>query len=157
MGEWRYSSTILDIVTRWRWVVTFTPRPHYPRGESLRYPLSTRLSGLQGRSGRCGEESNPSSAARSPSLYRMSYADAPQGPRSTNTPPWWRCRETMRSCGGEINILQIQFLKLPNTMSALRFVQISRTGLWLGLDTHARLSILSLSVKNLLLVSKQGY
>jgi hypothetical protein len=29
--EWRYSSTILDFGTRWRWVVSFTPRPLYPR------------------------------------------------------------------------------------------------------------------------------
>jgi hypothetical protein len=34
MGEWRYCSTILDLGTRWRWVVSFTPRPLYPRGES---------------------------------------------------------------------------------------------------------------------------
>jgi hypothetical protein len=26
-GEWRYSSTILDPGTRWRWVISFTPRP----------------------------------------------------------------------------------------------------------------------------------
>jgi hypothetical protein len=30
MGEWRYSSTILDLGTRWRWVVSYTPRPLYP-------------------------------------------------------------------------------------------------------------------------------
>jgi hypothetical protein len=30
MGEWRYSSTILDLDTRWSWVVSFTPRPLYP-------------------------------------------------------------------------------------------------------------------------------
>jgi hypothetical protein len=27
MGEWRYSSTILDLGTRWRWVVSFTTQP----------------------------------------------------------------------------------------------------------------------------------
>jgi hypothetical protein len=31
VGEWRYSSTILDLGTRWRYVVSFTPRPLYPR------------------------------------------------------------------------------------------------------------------------------
>jgi hypothetical protein len=25
MGEWRYSSTFLDLGTRWRWMVSFTP------------------------------------------------------------------------------------------------------------------------------------
>jgi hypothetical protein len=33
MGEWRYGSTILDLGTRWRWVVSFTPRPLYLPGE----------------------------------------------------------------------------------------------------------------------------
>jgi hypothetical protein len=30
MGEWRYSSTILDLCSRCRWVVSFTPLPPYP-------------------------------------------------------------------------------------------------------------------------------
>jgi hypothetical protein len=30
MGEWRYSSTILDLSTRCRGVVSFMPRPLYP-------------------------------------------------------------------------------------------------------------------------------
>jgi hypothetical protein len=32
MGEWRYSSTILDLGIRWMWVVSVTPRPLYSRG-----------------------------------------------------------------------------------------------------------------------------
>jgi hypothetical protein len=32
-GEWRYSSTILELDNRWRWVVRFTPQPLYPPGE----------------------------------------------------------------------------------------------------------------------------
>jgi hypothetical protein len=40
---WRYSSTILDLGTRWRWVVNFTPLPLYPWGNSTRYPLDRRL------------------------------------------------------------------------------------------------------------------
>jgi hypothetical protein len=31
-GEWRYSSIILELGTRWRWMVNFTPLPLYPRG-----------------------------------------------------------------------------------------------------------------------------
>jgi hypothetical protein len=46
----------LDLCTSWRWVVSFTPLPLYPRGESPRYPLDRRLRGLQSRSGRRGEE-----------------------------------------------------------------------------------------------------
>jgi hypothetical protein len=55
MGEWRYSSTIFDHGTRWRWVVTFTPRPLYLRAKSPQYPLDRRLGGSR-RSGRCEEE-----------------------------------------------------------------------------------------------------
>jgi hypothetical protein len=32
MREWRYSCTILDVDTRWRWAVSFTPWPLYPMG-----------------------------------------------------------------------------------------------------------------------------
>jgi hypothetical protein len=40
MREWRYSSTILDLGSRQRWVVSFTPLPLYPRD-----PLYRRLGG----------------------------------------------------------------------------------------------------------------
>jgi hypothetical protein len=46
----------LDLYTSWRWVVRLTPRPLYPRGKTLRYPLDRRLSVPQSRSGRLGEE-----------------------------------------------------------------------------------------------------
>jgi hypothetical protein len=49
---------ILDLGTSWRWVVSFTPRPLYPPGKSPWYPLGMSLGGLQGRSGRGGEEKN---------------------------------------------------------------------------------------------------
>jgi hypothetical protein len=52
IGKWKYNSTILDLSTSWRWVVSFTPRPLYPRGNSPRYPLDRRLGKPQSRSGR---------------------------------------------------------------------------------------------------------
>jgi hypothetical protein len=55
-GEWRYSSTILDLGTRWRWVASFMPRPLYPRGNSRRYPLDRWLFRPQGRPGPSGVE-----------------------------------------------------------------------------------------------------
>jgi hypothetical protein len=31
---WKFRSTFFDVSTSWRWVVSFTPPPLYPRGES---------------------------------------------------------------------------------------------------------------------------
>jgi hypothetical protein len=73
---------ILDLGTRWRWVVSFTSRPLYHKGKNPWYPLDRRLGGPQSRSGRGGEEKNsqplagikpynPDSPARSPALYRL--------------------------------------------------------------------------------------
>jgi hypothetical protein len=75
---------ILDLGTRWRWVVNFTPRPLYPKGKSPWYPSDRRLGKPHSRSGRGGEEkisspcrvSNPRSSnrrARTQSPYQLSY------------------------------------------------------------------------------------
>jgi hypothetical protein len=58
-GVWRtwcIDPHSLDLGISWRWVVSFTPRPLYPRGKSPRYPSDRRSDGPQSRSGRCGEE-----------------------------------------------------------------------------------------------------
>jgi len=47
---------ILDLGTRRRWVVSFTPRLLYHQGKSPWYPLCRRLGGPQSFSGRGGEE-----------------------------------------------------------------------------------------------------
>jgi hypothetical protein len=44
MGEWRYSSTILYLGTRWRWVVYFTPLPLYPLRNHLIPPTIAQVS-----------------------------------------------------------------------------------------------------------------
>jgi hypothetical protein len=49
---------ILNLDTRWSWVVSFTSRSPYSGGKSPWYPLDRRLGRLQSRSG-CGEEKNP--------------------------------------------------------------------------------------------------
>jgi hypothetical protein len=49
MGEWRYSSNFLDLGTRWRSVVSITPRPLYTQGNRPKYPLDRRLSVPQNR------------------------------------------------------------------------------------------------------------
>jgi hypothetical protein len=54
MGEWRCSSTIFYLATRWRWLFSFMPRPIYPRGKSPWHPFNRKLCGLQSRSGHYG-------------------------------------------------------------------------------------------------------
>jgi hypothetical protein len=49
---------ILDFDTRWKWVVSFMPRPLYPQEKSPWYPLDRRLGGPQSRSEHGGEEKN---------------------------------------------------------------------------------------------------
>jgi hypothetical protein len=48
----------LDLGTRWRWVVSFTPRPLYSQGKRPQCPLDRRLGGPQSRSGHSVEEKN---------------------------------------------------------------------------------------------------
>jgi hypothetical protein len=49
---------VLDLGTRWRWAVSFTPRPLYLQGKSPQYPLHRRLGGVQSRSGSGGEKNS---------------------------------------------------------------------------------------------------
>jgi hypothetical protein len=49
---------ILDLGARWRWMVSFTPRPLYSQGKSSQNPLDRRVGEPQSRSGRGGEEKN---------------------------------------------------------------------------------------------------
>jgi hypothetical protein len=44
-GSGGIAPRILDLGTRWRWVVSFTPRPLYSQWKSPRYPLGRRLGG----------------------------------------------------------------------------------------------------------------
>jgi hypothetical protein len=53
MGEWRYSSTILDLYTRWRWLGSFMPLCLHPWYSSYR-----RLRGPQSPSGHSGVGKN---------------------------------------------------------------------------------------------------
>jgi hypothetical protein len=57
-GNGGIAPRIIDLGTRWRWVVSFTPRPLYPQGKNPWYPLNRRLGGPQSRFGHCGEEKN---------------------------------------------------------------------------------------------------
>jgi hypothetical protein len=57
-GSGVIAQRILDLGTRWRWVVSFTPRPLYLQRKSPWYPLDRRLSGPQSQCGYGGEEKN---------------------------------------------------------------------------------------------------
>jgi hypothetical protein len=84
MGEWMYRSTFFYLGTSWRWVVSFTPRPLYPRE---RAPGTHCIGGWveDPRAGldnmekwkfltKPGLEPRPlSRPARSQSLYRLRY------------------------------------------------------------------------------------
>jgi hypothetical protein len=65
LGSGGKAPRILDLGTRWRWVVSFTTRPLYPQGKIPWYPLYRRLGGPQSRSGHGGEEKIPSSRRES--------------------------------------------------------------------------------------------
>jgi hypothetical protein len=49
---------ILDLGTRWRLVVSFTPYPFYPQIKRSWYPFDRRLGGPHSRSGHGGEQKN---------------------------------------------------------------------------------------------------
>jgi hypothetical protein len=46
----------LHLDNSWRWLVSFTPRPLYPRWKNPRYSLDRRLGGPQSRSRRLEEK-----------------------------------------------------------------------------------------------------
>jgi hypothetical protein len=68
MGKWKYSSTILDLGTRWRRVVSFTPLLLYPRGNIPHpwYPVFKKPRGPPSRCERYGEAKNLSFASPQP-------------------------------------------------------------------------------------------
>jgi hypothetical protein len=45
LGSGGLAPCVLELGTRWRWVVSFTPWPLYRQGKSLWYPLDRRLGG----------------------------------------------------------------------------------------------------------------
>jgi hypothetical protein len=47
LGSGGIAPRILDLGTRWRWVVSFTALPLYPQGKRTWYPLDRRLGGPQ--------------------------------------------------------------------------------------------------------------
>jgi hypothetical protein len=56
MGKWRYSSTIFNLGTKWRWVFSFAHLLLYALGKSPLYALDKRLDGSQRRAECYGEK-----------------------------------------------------------------------------------------------------
>jgi hypothetical protein len=88
MREWTYSFNFLDLGTRWRWVVSFTPWLLNPRRKCPRYPLDRGLGWAPGSAWRrenlhC-RESNPGRPVSSSSLYWLSYSEFQLTCRSGN-------------------------------------------------------------------------
>jgi hypothetical protein len=71
---------ILEFDTRWRWLVSFTPRPNYLQWKRPRHPSDGRLGGPQSQSGQSvgkknykpRRESNPDHFVDSPPIYSES-------------------------------------------------------------------------------------
>jgi hypothetical protein len=76
---------ILDLGVRWRWVVSFTPRPLYPQGNIPVFKVQG-LDETHNQSGRCGMERSfvptgtgttaPRPLPGNQSLYRLSYRNS---------------------------------------------------------------------------------
>jgi hypothetical protein len=54
MRQWRYSSTLHELGTRWKKVISFTPLPLYPPGKTQVH--------IKYEAGCCGKEKNLSTA-----------------------------------------------------------------------------------------------
>jgi hypothetical protein len=99
-GSGGIASRILDLGTRWKWVVSFTPRPLYPKGKSPWYPLDRRLGGPQSRSGRGGGENNsqPLSEFEPPIIQPVSQVYATELSRLS----LFFCRRKKELCSVEL-------------------------------------------------------
>jgi hypothetical protein len=77
MAEWRYSSTVLDLGTRWRLVVGFKPLPLNLQGKSPPVPTgwAPELVSMlwRGKKSCSCRGPNPYCPVRSPSLYWLGY------------------------------------------------------------------------------------
>jgi hypothetical protein len=68
-GSGGITPLIIDLGTRWRWVVSFTPRPLYPQGKSSWYPFGKRLGGRWWREKFPAPAGNRTLQHRSSNLY----------------------------------------------------------------------------------------
>jgi hypothetical protein len=65
--------SFFDLCTRQRQMVSFTPQPLYPQGNSPWYSLDRRLGGPQSHSGCGGEEKNSHSCPKKKRLFTLQF------------------------------------------------------------------------------------
>jgi hypothetical protein len=108
MGEWRYSSNIVDLYTKWRWVVSFTSRPLYPP-VSIRWKVGWDRASLDPV-----KKSNPGHLAHSLLLYRLSYPGFAQiliTQSKSMFKKWFFCPENSTMICKNINWFKRQFVR----------------------------------------------
>jgi hypothetical protein len=88
LGSGNRVPRILDLDTRWRWVVSFRAWPLYFRSKSPSCPLDRKLGGPQSRSGRGGEEKNsqPLQGLESPIIQPIAQRYTTELSRLLNLP-----------------------------------------------------------------------
>jgi hypothetical protein len=64
MGEWKFSSTVVNLCTRWRWTACYMSLIHYPWNS-----LVGRLGGPRSRSGRYGGRETSHLSGLDPRFY----------------------------------------------------------------------------------------
>jgi hypothetical protein len=74
MVEWRYTTCVLHLDTRWRQVISFLPRPMYPWEKGASYPFDRRLDGPHSWSGCGAKEKKIPAIARKWTLVVQSMA-----------------------------------------------------------------------------------
>jgi hypothetical protein len=94
LGEWSCSFTILEVATRWRWMVSFMPQPLYPRGDSPRHPLVRAIGWTQEPIWTLWRREKSFAPARNQTLTVQPVAT----PSELSWHPWcWGCLVNMKA------------------------------------------------------------
>jgi len=152
LGSGGIAPCILNLGTRWRWVVSSTPRLLYPRRKSLRFPLDRSLGGPQSQFGRGGEkeifrpsqESNPCRPAHSlvsvlSEISRLSYENKNKRLRRYKVVPVLQLSTTPWRCIVGVEVWLHTFFDLGTGWRwvisfTLRQLYLQRKGPWYPLD-----------------------
>jgi hypothetical protein len=122
---------ILDLRTRWRRVVSFTPRPLYRQGKSPWYPLDRRLVGFQSRSGRGGEKRNSQPL---PGLEPLTIQ--PLAQRYTAELSWLPCDNL--KCHAQWPLIRALYFIFHTMQWSDEILELSICSYWIHTHTHIR-------------------